>query len=199
MSVQNSDRHAHHSNGSTGCEWSLGRGRFVPRGFLGKLLVLLAIGLADLRCALAVNLAWDPSPDTNVTGYVIYYGTNSGNYQTQIDVGNKTTTSLSNLSPGMTYYFVVTAHTADGVESLPSNEVAYVVPGLLLLTFDAVNRSQVNFVSEAGKMYYLQVSSNLVQWDTAQQMQSGSNAWVYFLDSTNSVFPARFYRILTDS
>lgn len=182
-------------------------GRRVSRKFLGTLFVLLAVGAADLHCAFGVNLAWDPSSDTNVTGYVIYYGTNSGSYARNfvdptggytwhVDVGNQTTATLSNLPPGVTYHFVVTAYTAGGVESLPSNEVKYLAPGMLRLTVGAGGQKQVNFVSETGKTYYLQTSSNLAQWVTIQQLQPGSNAWAYFLDPVAAFLPARFYRIL---
>ena len=168
----------------------------VPRKFLRTLFVFLAVGVANLHSALGVNLAWDPSPDTNVTGYVIYYGTNSGGYPWRIDVGNHSTAMVSNLPPGVTYYFVVTAYAADGAESLPSNEVTYLVPGMLRLTVGSTNQTQINFVSETGKTYYLQASSNLAQWVTIQQMQPGSNAWVSFLDPVQAILPARFYRIL---
>ena len=93
---------------------------------------------------------------------------------------------------------MVTAYTADGVESLPSNEVAYTVPGSLRLTLSLAGEQQINFVTEAGKSYFLQTSSNLVQWTTIQQMQSSSNAWDYFLDSPAPTVPVRFYRILAD-
>src|SRR5262249_43558919 len=36
--------------------------------------------------------------------------------------------TLTNLTAGTTYYFVVTARNASGVESVPSNEVSYKVP-----------------------------------------------------------------------
>ena len=85
-------------------------------------LLITAISL------LAVGLAWDPSPDPNVTGYAIYYGTNSGSYQTRVNVGNVTNCVITVPTDGHTWYFVATAYTIDGVESLPSNEVSYAPP-----------------------------------------------------------------------
>lgn len=79
--------------------------------------------------ALGVTLEWDPSPDAWVSGYAIHYGTSGGNYTVRVDVGNTTTCTITNLNPGVTYFFVATAYTADGLESLPSNEVSYTVPG----------------------------------------------------------------------
>ena len=75
--------------------------------------------------AFRVTLAWDPSPDTNVVGYAVQYGTNSGNYQTRVDAGNQTNATIQLPTNGTTFFFVAIAYTVDGVESLPSNEVSY--------------------------------------------------------------------------
>ena len=71
------------------------------------------------------NLAWDP-PDisTDVTGYMIHYGTASGAYSQGIDVGNTTSYAVSNLMAGQTYYFAVTAYDAVGYQSVYSDEVS---------------------------------------------------------------------------
>ena len=74
------------------------------------------------------NLAWDP-PDisTDVTGYMIHYGTASGTYSQAVDVGNTTSYTVSNLIDGQTYYFAVTAYNAVGYESVYSNEVSIAI------------------------------------------------------------------------
>jgi hypothetical protein len=69
------------------------------------------------------SLTWDPDVDTTVVGYKVYMGTASGVYGLPITVGNVTSYALNNL-PVATYYFVVTAYNASGIESLPSNEVS---------------------------------------------------------------------------
>lgn len=86
------------------------------------LLFLLA------QLAKGVTLEWDPSPDAWVAGYAIHHGTASSNYTVRVDVGTNLTATITNLTAGTTYYFIATAYTADGQESLPSNEVAYTVP-----------------------------------------------------------------------
>jgi hypothetical protein len=78
--------------------------------------------------ASAVTLAWDASPDPDVAGYHLHYGTNgSGSYQVAIDCGNVTTNTVTGLVPGVTYWFVVTAYNTSGLESDPSNEISYTV------------------------------------------------------------------------
>ena len=93
-----------------------------------KLWCLTLLTITLLSSVFAVTLEWDPSPDSWVAGYAIHYGTMSSNYMIRLDVGNSTTCTITNLSQGVTYYFVATAYTSDGQESLPSNEVAYTVP-----------------------------------------------------------------------
>jgi len=91
-------------------------------------------GYADIDGS--VTLSWtapteneDHSPLTDLTGYVIHYGTSARQYSDTIYVGDRDTTSyrFEDLSPG-TYYFTITAINADGVESTFSDVVAMTVP-----------------------------------------------------------------------
>jgi hypothetical protein len=90
-----------------------------------KFFVFVILMLLTVMSLFAVGLAWDPSPDSNVTGYAILYGTNSGSYKIRVDVGNQTNVTIQLPTNGVTYFFVATAYTINGVESLPSNEVNY--------------------------------------------------------------------------
>lgn len=75
--------------------------------------------------ALSVTLAWDPSASNeDVAGYKIYFGTESQNYTTVIDVRDATMKSVATLKKGMVYYFAATAYNSYGVESSFSEEVA---------------------------------------------------------------------------
>jgi len=92
----------------------------------------LALG-GSLWSGSGVTLAWDPSPDERVAGYAIYYSATAGNPilspgAVRQDAGLRTSVTITNLTPGGTYHFVAIAYTADGLESLPSNEVVYAVP-----------------------------------------------------------------------
>jgi hypothetical protein len=71
-----------------------------------------------------VNLAWDPSTDTTVTGYVVKWGTSSETYTSSVDVGNRTSWTVTGLNPDQTYFFVVTSYAESGLSSVPSNEVS---------------------------------------------------------------------------
>ncbi len=89
--------------------------------------VLLLSLFSSLTFAGQASLAWNASASSNVTGYKVHYGTASRSYSTHLDVGNKLTTSVPNLTAGTTYYFAVTAYNAAG-ESSYSNEASAAVP-----------------------------------------------------------------------
>jgi hypothetical protein len=76
----------------------------------------------------SAELAWDPSPDTSVVGYNVYYGVASRTYTNVVTVGSVTNMSVHGLVEGTTYYFAVTAYNILGVESDYSAEVSYQVP-----------------------------------------------------------------------
>jgi len=71
-----------------------------------------------------VNVSWDRAddPDGIVTGYKIYYGTNSVQdiddyYDGEVEVIGETSYILENLENGVTYYMAVTALDDEGYES----------------------------------------------------------------------------------
>jgi hypothetical protein len=91
--------------------------------------ILLVAGLVLFpQTARSVSLAWDADPQPDIAGYKLYYGSATGSYTNDIDVGNVTTTTLSGLVNGVTYYFAATAYDTLGLESGYSGEVNYTVP-----------------------------------------------------------------------
>src|SRR5271165_4001992 len=96
---------------------------------LGGIGLLLAGSLSQAQTTSSLTLAWNPPSDASgIAGYFVYYGTSSGSYQQIINVGNTTTATISNLTVGQTYYFVVTVYNSAGIESAPSNQVSF-TPG----------------------------------------------------------------------
>jgi PKD repeat protein len=75
------------------------------------------------------TLAWDPVNNPALGGYRLYYGQSSRNYSTNVNVGNQTMHTLTNLVAGQTYFFAVTAYDTNGQrESTFSNEVSATIP-----------------------------------------------------------------------
>jgi len=71
------------------------------------------------------TLEWDASANPDTSGYVINYGTSSGDYTAKVDVGNVTTYKLKDLDDGKMYYFAVTAYDPSHTQSNYSNEVSH--------------------------------------------------------------------------
>ncbi len=90
-------------------------------------LVILVCSAFEVEAAV-VTLTWNPSSSPNIAGYRLHSGTTSGVYSQTIELGNATSTLVSNLVTGKTYFFVVTAYNTMGVESARSNEVSYLAP-----------------------------------------------------------------------
>jgi chitinase len=97
-------------------------------GLIAIVLVSWITLMNSLAQAVDVQLAWNPSPSPQVTGYQLYYGTGSGQYSVSVDTGTATTAALSGLQVGQKYYFAALAYDAAGYDSPFSNEVSYTVP-----------------------------------------------------------------------
>ncbi len=98
--------------------------RFVAWGCLVAVLVCLPVSRAH---AGSVTLVWDRNTESDLAGYLVSYGTQSGVYTTTVDVGNQTTWNSTALQTGQRYYFAVQAYNTNGLFSPYSNEVTTVV------------------------------------------------------------------------
>jgi hypothetical protein len=93
--------------------------------FILSLILLYLCILAPSAHSGAVTLAWDPnSPSEEIAGYRLYYGSESRNYTSVIDITNGTLKKISKLDKGYHYYFAVTAYNQEGQESDFSEELA---------------------------------------------------------------------------
>ncbi len=99
---------------------------FHAFGFIFLLTLIFTFHTTTIYSA-QVTLTWDPNSESDLAGYKIYNGNSSGNYDTNIDVGNQTSYTISGLVDGNAYYFVATAYDFSGNESDYSAEVFYSV------------------------------------------------------------------------
>ena len=110
------------------------------RYFFLRIVVMLSItlGASQAFCSSAwTTLAWDPpvynadgSVLTDLEGYRVYYGKQSGIYSEFIDTENMTSTTVSLLEWDTDYVFAVKAYNHDDVESDFSEELALRTPEL---------------------------------------------------------------------
>jgi hypothetical protein len=70
-----------------------------------------------------IKLAWSTNIESDLAGYKVYSGLNSGNYDQAADVGDVTEFTLSGLEKGTVYYIAISAYDTSGNESGLSLEV----------------------------------------------------------------------------
>jgi fibronectin type 3 domain-containing protein len=95
--------------------------------FISLVTLILLISSTNVYSAQA-TLTWDPNSESDLAGYKVYYGNSSENYDTNIDVGNQTSYTISGLVDGNAYYFAATAYDTSSNESGYSEEVVYTAP-----------------------------------------------------------------------
>lgn len=98
-----------------------------PKTFL-SLLALVVLATFPVQAVIqpssAVTLEWDAVPETDIQGYRLFVGTQSGQYDTFHDAGRLTSFEVTQLQVGQTYYFAVLAVGITGLESDKSVELA---------------------------------------------------------------------------
>ncbi len=108
----------------------------MKRLFFALIIVLF---MCSVVCAETVGLQWDASPDSRVTGYIVYWQEDGTTEEYHIDVGDALTIELpSYFEQGKTYDFWATAYDANGFESAPSNILTYTFPANMVPTEDVV-------------------------------------------------------------
>src|ERR1043166_5033931 len=85
----------------------------------------IPLAAVNAKAQTSGNLTWGQTTGTNVAGYYLYFGPDSGNYTNIIDLGNVTSTTVSDLVTGAVYYFAVAAYDSSGIDSVVSNEINY--------------------------------------------------------------------------
>jgi len=131
----------------------------------------------------SVTFGWNPSTDTNVMGYNIYYGTASGVYTSKVSVGNVNTATVTGLVVGTTYYFAATTFDAFNNESAYSAEIAYTVPVATTNQAPTITAMQSTNTAIAGQTVTFSVTATGTGPLTYQWMQNASS----LASATNAV------------
>jgi len=91
-------------------------------------IVLIILSMAFAASATDITVVWDANSESDIAGYILFYGTSSSNYSNSIDVGNNTQYTLSDLIDGTTYYFAAKAYDTANNKSDYSEELIYTLP-----------------------------------------------------------------------
>jgi hypothetical protein len=160
------------------------------------MISMTALFVCPALATISVPMAWNPSVDSNIAGYKIYYGLASHVYTSSVDVGNSTNATITLLSGNITNYFAATTYDIGGVESGFSNEIEVTVPPTTAATLTPAPSVNGQFaVSVSGVtnyQYVVQASTNLVDWVVVQT----NTAPFTFVDSNAGQFSQRFYRTM---
>ena len=92
------------------------------------LIPLLTLCVTFTASAADITVAWDANNESDLAGYILFYGTSSSNYANSIDVGNNTQHTLTGLIEGTTYYFAAKAYDTSDNKSDYSEELIYTLP-----------------------------------------------------------------------
>lgn len=96
----------------------------IRQTFTFSWVILAALLFAAPAAAQSsVTLTWDRNPESDVTGYVLSWGTQPGLYSHSTNVGNVTQWTVGNLEPYRRYYFTVQAYNNLGLYSQPAMPV----------------------------------------------------------------------------
>jgi fibronectin type 3 domain-containing protein len=152
----------------------------------------IALQVEDSTQALnSVEVSWSPSTDSEVYGYTIYYGTQSGSYNYSLMFYYTTNGLISGLTPGQTYYFALAPFDSFGLEGIASSEISYTVPAAqpIALGAQATNTPagvelSWNAVTNAGIMaYYIYYGTQSGLYTDAASVGAVTNTLIQGLDA----------------
>src|ERR1700758_3265253 len=109
---------------NTFCPLPLNR-KVIMRLNLRSLLALSIMLVCASSTLYAQTLMWDANKETDIAGYKVYQGTQTGVYGTPIDVGNTTTYQPQGIDWTKRAYFAVQAYNTSGLSSPLSAEAVW--------------------------------------------------------------------------
>lgn len=168
--------------------------------WIGLLASLLSFTAAASN---SITVAWQPSQAPTAIGYLLLYGTDGTNFGNVIDTGTNTSTSVSGLQVGTSYYFEVEAYDVHTNLSAPSTPMMFAIPGTNWQI--ALNASPATAGTLAGGGKYLDGSSVTVTasaepgyafagWTLNGSVLSTNSSYT-FDASTNATLTANFYPV----
>jgi len=178
-----------------------------PLRLLSSIVLLAFVFLVNVSSVKATTLgggsfSWDAVSDPSVSGYKVYWGTQSGVYDHWVDAANVTALTISEFTQGVEYFSAVTAYSATGEESGYSAEISFtVMPAAPNPVFCVRNLSlgaggSVTFEVEGalGPELGVYASSDLVNWSllTTQPLNGTS---LTITDPGAVGAAKRFYRL----
>ncbi len=156
-----------------------------------SLIMAAAILYPVQLLAVSIEVSWNANTETDLAGYKVYYGTQSGTYASTLNTGKTTTATIDNLQTGKTYYVTMSAYDTSGNESEKSAEVSISIPvpdttpptGSITINSGAATASSrtvtlsLTATDTEGTVAAMKISSDGTTW-SAEAPFSASQAWV---------------------
>ncbi len=89
-------------------------------------MVSISVDCGAISCTYPIQLSWSAGSTTDVSGYYVYHGEISGEYDEKVWVDGDTVAEFTVSGLG-THYFAVTAVSLSGIESSYSPEALVVL------------------------------------------------------------------------
>jgi large repetitive protein len=92
------------------------------------LIVAFLVLFPDTGIASSLRVTWNANSDSDLTGYKVYYGTQSNTYGTPVSIVGAVSYDIPNVQAGSTYYVAVSAYDSSNNESVKSTEQSAYIP-----------------------------------------------------------------------
>jgi hypothetical protein len=155
-----------------------------------------------------VELSWNTITNEGITGYNVYYGTQSGSYGYSQGYGITNDVLIQGLNAGQTYYFAVNAEDAYGNQTPYSNEASAVAPNparMLLTTQTYTDGNgqpylvEINTPTAVFGNWEVDYSTDLKNWTSCQTGYGSGSGDGYDVDVYVPIDPTQqqvFFRAI---
>jgi hypothetical protein len=148
--------------------------------------------------AIPCTLAWDASADSNLKGYLLYYGIEGSTTTNRVDVGLTNQATLKSLLASSNYFFFVVSYDSNGISSRASAIMYYTPPPMspLKLTPSTNGAVKVCFRAATNAACYVEYSPTLQppKWRKLNSATADANGNVAITDPLIGKPSSRFYR-----
>lgn len=171
-----------------------------------SILVILSLLLIfpAMAGAASILVSWNANTESDLAGYIIYTGTQSGVYSSAVDVGKVTSYTLPNVATGKTHYLALTAYDTAGNESGYSTEASVYVPAPTTTpptpttpTITVVSPQNGTIFSSAPTMTWK--GTGIARYKVFVSKDTRNYYNIYSGTGTSCVFPSSWWRSLLSS
>lgn len=171
------------------------------------LLVLLTLTHSARAQVIAkpITLGWNAASDVTVRGYAIYYGKASLSAYTRLDTGTNLSCAISGLVVGVSYRIYAVSYNAQGIESLPSNELTFTPttpavpnePPRLQIARLSDGNMKLSYPAGTNTTCAIQFAATPTAqyWQTLANVPANQAGDIIATDMSASRVPQRFYRV----